>query len=165
MSQSSVFAPAPDEPVSLLLACHDRIRRATRGVLTLSEGSLGRAEYAALSASVVRYFEEALPHHRDDEEISVVPRLLGRSPDVDAALALMIDEHRAHEPILSGILRSLRDHEAPSKEAAQLLSSHFQSHLEAEERVIFPALDQLLQPEDRDRLLREMRARRRAGQS
>ncbi|HYG69071.1 MAG TPA: hemerythrin domain-containing protein, partial [Anaeromyxobacteraceae bacterium] len=46
------------------------------------------------------------------------------------------------------------------REAAEALTRHFDAHLEREERVIFPALRRLVDPELDGRLVAEIRARR-----
>lgn len=163
-------SPAGDA-VSALLECHDRIRSFTALALRLARANgLAEREARDAAAAVHRYFSAALPLHARDEEESILPRLRGREPALDAALDVMVREHREHEAAVGRLLAacaavSARPAElarvAPELEAAALeLERHFALHLSAEERVLFPALRALLRPEDHQAVLAELRARR-----
>lgn len=162
---------SPEDAVGLLLDCHDRIR--TFVALARRIAAAGPDERAGVpeaAARVARYFAQALPLHARDEEESVLPRLRGRAPDVDAALAAMQREHREHEEPLGAVVAACevlaRD---PARHAelapglartADELDAHFARHLRREEEVVFPALRRLLTREDDAAIVRELRARR-----
>src|SRR5690348_4599251 len=83
-----------DGPVELLLECHERIR--TFIALARAAGEkpdAPAAEIADACTRVERYFSKALPLHVLDEELSVLPRLRGSSPDVDRVLHDMESQH------------------------------------------------------------------------
>jgi len=162
-------APAPDDLIGHLLACHDRIRKFVALAAQAGGAAAGAAEIAEACAAVERYFERALPFHIDDEEQSIVPRLLGKRADVDEALRTMEAQHHAHEALIAKMLvasRSLREApgSATSRErlrvAAERLAAELEPHLELEERVVFPAVRSLLGAEERAQIRREQAARR-----
>jgi iron-sulfur cluster repair protein YtfE (RIC family) len=168
-------APAtPVDAAGLLLECHERIRTfvaLARRIAGAAEGNASdRAGIAEAAASVSRYFSQALPLHALDEERSVLPRLRGRAPDVDAALEVMTREHREHERPLSAVVAAC---DALARDPARLpelapdlaraaaeLDAHFVAHLHREEEIVFPAMRRLLSPEDDAAIVRELRARR-----
>lgn len=165
-------APAtPEDAVGLLLECHDRIRTfVAMARRVAAAGPDDRAGLAEAAGRVSRYFSEALPLHALDEEASVLPRLRGRAPELDAALDAMAREHRAHEGPLGVVVEACeaiaRD---PSRHgelapalarAAADLDAHFVEHLRREEEIVFPALRRLLSAEDDAAIVRELRARR-----
>lgn len=95
----------PSDVVDLLLECHDRIRTFIGLACQLGkaqEPSLDEIRDAA--SRVSRYFSEALPLHVADEEESILPRLKGRSPELDLALEKMHDEHMEHHGRLQLLL-------------------------------------------------------------
>ena len=165
-------APATSEDsVGLLLECHDRIRSFLALARRIAEAGPGAREGVAdAAARVSRYFREALPLHARDEEESILPRLRGREPAVDEALAEMAREHAAHGPPLAALVAGCDalaadpgrlDAVAPAlARAAAELDAHFAEHLRREEGVIFPALRRLLAAEDDAAIVRELRARR-----
>jgi hemerythrin-like domain-containing protein len=156
--------------VELLLACHDRIRSFIGLARTLArDESSEPAQVVESCRRCERYFAEALPLHVADEEASILPRLAGKSPEVDAALATMASEHAEHARALEALLAALRElGKTPSSRAARSrlgaaadpLGLAFDAHLALEERVLFPAISTLLEPTTRDEIVRELRLRR-----
>lgn len=173
LDQIGAARPAGDI-VDLLLDCHVRIRRFTDMALRLgsARGAPAR-EVAEAAAAVHRYFSEALPLHAQDEEESLLPRLAGKDPDVDRALVEMHRQHEGHGPVLDRVLAlcaalasapERHGELAPElREAALALRDHFDGHLPPEEQTIFPAIRRVLSEDDRAAMLRELRARRGAG--
>lgn len=168
-------APAtPEDAVGLLLECHQRIRTFVALARRIAAARPDeRAGVAEAAARVARYFGQALPLHALDEEQSILPRLRGRAPDVDAALDAMAREHREHERPVAEVVEACdalaRDparhaEVAPAlRRAAAELEAHFVEHLRREEAVVFPAIRRLLSPEDDAAIVRELRARRGVG--
>lgn len=154
-----------------LLECHGRIRQFCELAVRLAEArEPAAAEVGPVAARIRRYFAEALPLHVADEEQTVVPRIAGRDPSVDAALEQMRREHRDHEPQLAELIamcralelqpgrhRELRDRLGA---VATSLAAELGDHLALEEAVIIPAIDRL-ESEERAVMLDELRARRR----
>ncbi|HZZ84139.1 MAG TPA: hemerythrin domain-containing protein [Anaeromyxobacteraceae bacterium] len=163
--------PTEGDLVDLLLDCHQRIRTFTDLAARLAAAERPSAEEVRdAAARVHRYFSEALPLHARDEEESILPRLEGREPEVDRALSRMRAEHAVHgEPVgaVLALCAALRDDPARHAELAPALGAaagelrrHFDGHLELEERVIFPAVRRLLDPDAEERARGELRARR-----
>ena len=161
----------PSDVVDLLLECHERIRSFVALAIRLGNAENPSAdEIRDAAARVIRYFAEALPLHVADEEESILPRLSGRERDLDRALADVHREHSEHEPLLEALLRTCRDlHDSPEKLAelrqslettASTLQRDFLQHLDAEEKVVLPAIRQFLTLEEQAAILRELRARR-----
>lgn len=165
---------APGDAVDLFLECHERIRAFLDLARRMAEPPVADdAAVADAATRVHRYFAQALPLHAEDEERSLLPRLRGLDPAVDAALAAMAREHAEHERPIAALLAASqalaaepRRHPelAPSIGAAtRELELHFGRHLRREEEVIFPAARRLLDGAERTAIVREMRARRAAA--
>jgi iron-sulfur cluster repair protein YtfE (RIC family) len=165
---------AAGDAVGLLLECHDRIRAFTALARRIAEaGAPDRETVVDAALRVRRYFTEALPLHAEDEERSILPRLRGLDPAVDAELAAMTDEHRAHERPLAALVAACEEiARVPARlaelqpvvaRAAAELEAHFEEHLAREEKVIFPAIRRLLDPAVDAAIVGEIRARRRPG--
>ena len=165
---------AADDAVGLLLECHERIRSflaLARRIAEVGPSEPGSVPEAA--ARVRRYFTEALPLHAQDEEESILPRLRGLDPVVDAELEAMAREHREHERPLRALVgaceqlarapESLPDLAPVVEEATAELERHFAEHLGREEAVIFPAVRRLLDRSADAAIVREIRARRAAS--
>ena len=171
--QESPGVTGASEPTDLLLACHERIRSYCVVACRLADGGASPSgEIVEAAASLLRYFEVALPLHEADEEQSVAPRLLASvaAGDVTGALSQMASQHLeihgiladlrplwgrlASEPAaLSMFAEGLRDH-------AAALRALFERHLLLEESVIFPAIQRALSANVRSSILREFVERR-----
>lgn len=161
--------PPSEDLVDLLMACHTRIRSFVGVAQALgSRGDLADAEVREACTSCERYFSEALPLHVEDEERSLLPRLVGRDPEVDRALVQMHAQHAAHGEVLASLLAALAEVRAHAGEAASRArlagaaaraSVAFEEHLALEEAVIFPAARALPLAVRRE-AVRELRARR-----
>jgi len=159
--------------VDLLGECHARIRH----FLALAHEAAVRRdapiEQIDQACSYVgRYFREALPLHVADEEESIEPRLRGLSPALDESLDSMAAQHERHLSALKRLHRALatvRDvprHEGARQElalSASALKTELEAHLLLEERVVFPAIRELLPSEAQARILEELRQRRAHG--
>ena len=162
---------APQDVVDLLVDCHARIRTFCDLAVRLGEAaSPSLEEVTDAAARVRRYLVEALPLHAQDEEESILPRLAGRAPEIDRALVVMHAQHGQHGAlvdavaVLCGELAGAPERHAALApdlaRAARALRDHFEEHLAPEERTIFPAIRALVAPEERARMLEELRARR-----
>ena len=164
-------AKEPSDIVDLLLECHERIRSFIALARRLAEArNASEHEIREAAARVVRYFSESLPLHVADEEESILPRLSGREPGLDAALESMHREHDEHAPHLRQLLDICRALQASPERlgetredlgrVAALLEKDFLVHLQEEERIILPAIRSHLAAAERDAMLLELRARR-----
>lgn len=163
------------DPIELLAACHERIRRFA-GLAQKLAAAKGAPEHEVrdVAAAVRRYFDEALPLHVADEEESVIPRLRTRAEsatsELAAALERIAEDHREHQHDLALLVmlcaelaedpRQLDERRAELETLAKRLVDDFERHLALEERVLFPAIDRLLPLEQRRALAAEFRARR-----
>jgi iron-sulfur cluster repair protein YtfE (RIC family) len=161
----------PSDIVDLLLECHERIRSFIGLASRLAgTGQPSHDEIRDAAKRVIRYFSEALPLHVADEEQTVLPRLSGRSLELDATLQDMHREHLEHEPQLQLLLQTCKTLEASPERlddlrqtllsAVSSLEASFITHLEQEERSILPAIRTLLTSEEQAVMLSELRSRR-----
>jgi hemerythrin-like domain-containing protein len=129
-------------------------------------------EVREVAGRIRRYFGEALPKHTRDEDESIVPRLAGKEPEVDAVLSRMGREHLQHEAHVAQLVALCAQLENSPEQLAELrtelgrvaqaLEAEFSSHLAEEERVVLPAIRRLLSMEEQASLLSEFRERRAA---
>lgn len=163
-------APRNADLVELLVECHARIRFFTG--LAIAVGERGDASWEDIidgCERVERYFTLALPRHIRDEEDSILPRLRGRSAELDTALLAMAAEHASHTSGLEELCKrcvTVRTNPADPGARAALaqvarhLSAEFEPHLKNEEELIFPAIRKLLSTEEQSDIVVELRARR-----
>ena len=165
----------PESALDLLLGCHQRIRHftATAAKLAHAQGAT-QDEIRMAAAGVYRYYSVSLPLHEADEEDSLRPRLVSvGSERVNHALAAMHDQHQAIDELIERLLPLLlmveRNPAAVELAGGEMcaiskaLEEIFTAHLQLEEEVIFPAIDQSLPAEARAAMLSEMQARRMQG--
>lgn len=164
-------SPSAGDAVELLVECHERIRSFLALARRVADPQgADREEVRQAAARVSRYFTLALPLHAEDEEQSILPRLRGRDPALDAALETMRREHAEHLRPLGELVRACDALAlAPERQpelagaigrAAEELARHFAEHLRREEETIFPAIRRLLDPAADAEVVREIRARR-----
>ena len=157
--------------VDLLLACHQRIRFFIDLALQLSHAMTASPdEVRGASARVLRYFEEALPLHVQDEEESILPRLRGKQPIIDKTLDVMCRDHVVHQVRLVELLQICQLLQREPEQLSMLredlgavasgLVGDFNAHLSEEEATILPAIQSLLTDADRQAILQELRMRR-----
>src|SRR5262249_61712792 len=88
-------APPPsfDDPIGMLEACHRRIERHLETLARASAALAADAQGAlAALAEVLGYFDQAGVRDKEDEEVSLFPRVMGE--DTAAVLRRLEDEHR-----------------------------------------------------------------------
>ncbi len=164
------------DPVALLIACHGRIRQNLRLAQRLVDAvSPSVTDVTDAASALVRYFGQALPLHIVDEDETLCMALHARwlPESCVQALAVMREEHRVIEPSIDEALTAWRQLTVEPlrlesmRENLQLLTLRLtallEAHLDAEERLIFPVLSQVLSAEERKSLAEEMRARRQSG--
>lgn len=165
----------PTDILDTILGCHARIRTHIGMAVRLAEShDVPEAQVVETAGRFCRYFGEALPMHTLDEDQSLLPRLLGRSPKLDEVLASMQEQHRDHEGRLERLLaigEALR--KQPERldtlrgelaEVAGALSRKLDEHLTLEEQVVFPAARNLLSPAEKESLAEEVRRRHRESE-
>ena len=164
-----------EQPFEMLEACHDRVRRslALLGRLVEHIDARGHDEQSRGAArDVLRYFDLAAPHHHEDEERHVFPRLLASG---DAGLTADVLRLRAdHERMaaLWGALRGVLQRwaapdaagaiDAATRSAVVDFRAAYDGHIELEEERVFPAARALVDADALAAMGTEMAARRRA---
>ncbi|MGM0577667.1 MAG: hemerythrin domain-containing protein [Myxococcota bacterium] len=170
----SVAAEA--DPISMLTACHGRIRRFGDGALKLSRVTGAPAwQVAETATSVRRYFAEALPLHEMDEEEDLKPLVMERSPSlhVRSSLRTMQKEHRSLDHVIEELIPMWTRLEAEPerlwcgrprlRRLTEELVERLCSVVELEETVLLPAARRVLDSEDMDFLRRSFLDRRRSA--
>lgn len=140
-------APAAgvDQPYEMLAACHERVERMLRLLGRLREHlpAHGADEQARKAArDVMRYFDVAAPHHHEDEERHVFPRLREHGR---AELAERL--HAQHEAMAAAWAALRRDlaaiagGEVPGAidDRWSGFAALYRAHIEAEDGEAFPA--------------------------
>lgn len=162
-----------EKPLEMLRACHDRIAMQCETLRKLvahlpEHGCDAQAQQAA--SNVMRYFDGAGRHHREDEEQELFPRLIASAKGQNTErVALLIDqlkrEHEAIEQTWVGLRDALEElahgENAPldEKEVGRFCGA-YRAHIAVEEANLFPLAGMLLQTDDIAAIGRTMAARR-----
>lgn len=166
-----------DRPIELWLACHHRIARMNSLLQRLVDYLKQRPvdEHAGVTAaSIVRYFDEALPRHHEDEEIDLFPRLMAKlraqssgpaADTVGATIASLLADHEEMDALwqtMRGQLQQVAAGRDPQFDDAQVLLfvTRFRAHLEVEEATLAPVLKRMLRAKDLREIGRAMARRR-----
>jgi hemerythrin-like domain-containing protein len=146
-----------DEPMAMLSACHDRMRRSldqlTKICTRLEAGRIDEAVHHA-ARDVLRYFDQAAPNHHEDEEQHIFPRLLADmdDPAVRTAVLQLQEDHlrmESHWSHLRTPLAALATGHAEGFDAGQIQAARtfialYGRHLQTEDTLVFPAAAALL---------------------
>lgn len=144
-------APSIDDPIELLQACHDKVRRFAGLTLRLrahlaAQGPDEQAQEAA--RSILRYFDLAAPLHHEDEDVDLFPalRTLGQA-ELDASIDALQAQHdslghlwQALRPWLNATVAG-KACAAPAEVDDFAVS--YPAHAAREEAEIYPAAAQL----------------------
>ncbi|MBI2732485.1 MAG: hemerythrin domain-containing protein [Aquabacterium sp.] len=162
-------APSIGDPIELLLACHDKVRRFAGLTLRLrdhlaAKGPDKSAQEAA--QSILRHFTLAAPLHHDDEELDLFPAL--RQLAV-GALDQEMGQLEAEHAELAALWQSLQawlqapvagqPHAAPDTLTA--FAQRYPAHAQREEALVYPYATRLT-PEQISQITSAMVARRTA---
>lgn len=134
-----------DQPWEMLAACHERVERMLVLLARLrahleTAGADTQAQQAA--RDVMRYFDVAAPHHHEDEERHVFPRLRAHG---QAALAERLHaDHEAMAPAWAALRAQLADiaeGRPPQVDAGVWtgFAALYRRHLDDENTLAFPA--------------------------
>jgi hemerythrin-like domain-containing protein len=169
MSHLIVGSPGDDSVEKRLLDCHEKIRKFLAAATRLaSDENASDADARATAGAVARYFEEALPQHSRDEDLSLRPRLEAAGYMGD--LAALAREHDAIDAIVARLVPMWRELESSACQRHELveqmapevatLTDLFERHLAWEEEHLIPRLGELLGAQGLAEVLAEMKARR-----
>ena len=162
-----------DQPIEMWLACHQRVQRFAVLLGRLAEhlGKQGADEDAQVTAtSIRRYFNEAAPRHHEDEEVDMFPRLRERlDGERDRMVLDVLDQVEADHLEMAGVWKRLDAllAEIARGKAVTLdrplidrFATMYRHHIDAEERVVLPALKRVLRKGDWQSVGRAMAERR-----
>lgn len=158
-----------DEPVALLMACHERVRHYAGLVRKLAahvreNGADKQARTAA--AAILRYFDVAAPLHHQDEDDDLFPLLSARG---DAVLRERIAAVTAEHAELGALWQQVRaclteiaeGREADlSQELADTFARRYPAHAGIEDDLIYPQAEKLLSAAELAELGQRMATRR-----
>ena len=141
-------APSIDDPIELLQACHDKVRRFAGLTLRLRAHLAERgpdAEAQEAARSILRYFDMAAPLHHDDEDRDLFPALRSLS---QPELTNCIDELEAQHESLGltwppGLNASAEGPACPPPAEVDEFAVAYPAHAAREEAEIYPAAAQL----------------------
>lgn len=157
-----------EQPYEMLEACHERVLRSLDLLLRLAahlqtQGTDSQARDAA--RDILRYFDIAAPHHHEDEERHVLPRLRASGEAAQVALAARVEaEHRQmgehYQRIRPGLQALVDAGELPSTADWAGFAALYRAHIELEESLVFPRAAQALSAAELQHMGQEMRGRR-----
>jgi hemerythrin-like domain-containing protein len=145
-------SPQIDDPMALLLACHDKVRHFTTLAQRLqahvtTHGPDRQAREAA--QAVLRYFNVAAPLHHADEALDLFPALTGLGDDaLTQATSRLQAEHAELDAMwaaLSAALTQVALGQAwpDSGPDASAFAARYQAHAQAEESLLYPHASRL----------------------
>ena len=150
-SAAKLVTSSFEDPLSLLLACHDKVRHFARLALRLGTHVSHRgadAEAAQAATSILRYFDLAAPLHHADEEDDLFPALRALN---SRGLCTTLDELEAEHNVLENLWHSIRPWleattkndrvETPSTLA--MFAKRYMQHAEREENQAYAAVSSL----------------------
>ncbi len=139
--------PGFEDPLAVLRACHERIRRELSALERLRRhlpefGCDADARKAA--RSILKYFDGPAPNHDADEEASLFPRLIDvASADIAALIERLEIEHRdlkgrwrVMRPDIAAIEAGKRSVLTP--DSVRRMRTAYLAHLDCEEESLFP---------------------------
>lgn len=169
-------APALDEPLEILEACHGRIEAQLKTLERLLDHlPVHGADKQACQAAraILRYFDTAGQHHHEDEEQDLFPQLMVRAEGSAAEeVRILIQDLLADHALMSSAWHAVRQQlvaladgtsTALDEPSVQLLASRYRQHIERENREMLPLARRLLTPRDIMVLSQAMTTRRSRG--
>ena len=156
--------PSFEDPIAMLLACHDKIRRFCSEMALLPQhvAQHGWDELALTSAQrICQYFNQAAPLHHLDEETDLFPAYLPLAHADDLQLMQQLsDAHNVMEQTWQRLNTQLSTHTEPlSIEDIQSLRALYEQHMAVEEP-LFLRIQAALQADVLHRLGQNMADRR-----
>ncbi len=165
------------DPLGLLSDCHRRIEHFLGLLITVTADARGGAltgEQREALVAAGRYFREAAPLHKEDEERSLFPRMRdSREKQVRTALATIEEleqDHavldRGHVEVDALIERWMDEGSLPATDVQRLvtvleeLRAIYEHHIAIEDHDVFPLAGRTLDAPAIAALGREMAARR-----
>lgn len=163
------------DPFAQLERSHRRLAERLDDLRTAARAAQehGQLDVARLR-DLVDFFERAVKRHEDDEELSLLPRIAHVDALADTSRRLA-REHREHEALHARLDRAVDrvDRAASAEEessavaelvaVSEALDGAYRSHLDLEERTVFPVARAALDDSALGAIAREMQERRGNG--
>ncbi|MBE0510541.1 MAG: hemerythrin domain-containing protein [Gammaproteobacteria bacterium] len=161
-------APDFSQPLALLRACHQRIRKHAGFAVELTQQLHQQGHSAALQQAanqVYRYFSSAGQHHHADEEQDLFPILAGRSPELAEQVRILLAQHQQLDSLWAQLAPQLQDLGRVQDSAAllalsQQLAEGYAQHIRLEEDGLLCQAEQQLSQDALHQLGQRMAARR-----
>jgi len=162
-------APAFDDPVGLLLACHQLILQHCAILERMPahmEAKGVDAELQLAATRILRYFEISGPEHHADEELGLFPYLAAQpscSAELRTSLGRLVEQHREMERAWQELAEDLRTLAASGKPVILRFEPFVRlnrAHIVMENEEIFPVARKLLDENAARSLGRAMAERR-----
>lgn len=164
------IAPRIDDPIELLVACHDKVRRFAGLTLRLrdhlaTKGPDQQAQEAA--QAILRYFNIAAPLHHNDEEVDLFPALRQlATAELDRHMAELEAEHSELASLWQSLDAWLTATAAgqpyPAPDGVDAFAQRYEAHAQREEDTVYPFASRLT-AEQIGRISAAMVARRTAA--
>lgn len=166
-----------EQPFEMLDACHERVERMLRLLGKLRDHvKTHGADHQARDAArdVMRYFDQAGPHHHEDEERHVFPALLAqREPAVLAVVIRLKQDHREMAVMWALVRASLSavveagdawaGFSAQEEQRFDAYDALYRRHLLDENDVVYPAARTVIRGAALQAMSADMMARRGVG--
>lgn len=165
-----------EQPFEMLEACHERVQRSLDLLARLIDHVAARghdAQSRSAAHDVLRYFELAAPHHHEDEERHVFPRVLaGGDAAQAAAVQRLRDDHRRMGELWARLRPVLQAWASEGgggpvtdelRADAAAFGALYAGHIPVEEGLVFVAAKGLCDAAALQAMGDEMRARRGAA--
>lgn len=163
-----------EAPFEMLDACHERVERMLGLLGKLREHvKTHRADPQARDAArdVMRYFDQAGPHHHEDEERHVFPPLLAqRDPAVVAVVIRLKQDHQEMAVMWAQVRAALMalveaddrwaGFSAEDQQCFDAYDALYRRHLVDENGVVYPAARAVIRGEALQAMSADMMARR-----
>lgn len=162
------------DPFEQLERSHRRLEERLEDLAWAAREARGAAADVDAIRDVAAFFSRAVRRHEEDEEGSLFPRLreLAAKSDLLPLLDRLAAEHREHVALharLDEIIAQLDAKPDDTTAIAELsavsdaLAAAYRSHVDAEEKTLFPAARAALDRAALDAIGQEMQARRGGG--
>jgi hypothetical protein len=146
-------APRIDDPIELLLACHEKVRHFAGLCLRLREHLAQATDQPDAQAqeaaqSILRYFDVAAPLHHEDEERDLFPALHSlQRPILNACMDALHAEHNTltawWQTVRQWLQAVAQGHNAAPPPEMALFVQAYLAHVQREEDEVYPAASQL----------------------
>lgn len=166
-----------DQPLEMLVACHDRVENRSAILQRLlvyleKNGSDEQAQSAA--KNILLYFDTSAKHHHEDEEQDLFPALLKaikergntqEQKEISSIISGLLADHQELNQLWLSIRPALvliSEGESAKLDSLSIksLTSIYKNHIQTEESIIFPMAKKYLSSENLEIISLQMTKRR-----